>query len=65
MMQYNILVIMQIKREEKMVKKELVKREFKYEVITLQDIYNNSHLIFICDGDNKKIKIESREENEY
>ena len=48
-----------------MVKKELIKREFEYEVITLQYIYNNKHLIFICDGDNKKTKLESREQNEY
>lgn len=32
-----------------------MKREF----ITLQDIENNSHLIFICDGDNKKVIVES------
>lgn len=36
-----------------------MKREFNYEVITLQDIENNSHLIFICDGDNKKVIVES------
>lgn len=35
-----------------------MKREFDYEVITLQDIENNSHLIFICDADSKKVKVE-------
>lgn len=35
-----------------------MKREFDYETITLQDIENNSHLIFICDGDNKKVIVE-------
>ena len=64
-MQYNIVVIMQKKRKEKMVKKEEIKREFEYEVITLQDIKNNSHLIFICDGDIKKVKLESEKQNEY
>lgn len=35
-----------------------MKRKFDYEVITLQDIENNSHLIFICDGDKKVVKVE-------
>ena len=35
-----------------------MKREFKYSVITLADIDINSHLIFICDGDNKKVIVE-------
>lgn len=39
-----------------------MKREFNYEVITLQDIENNPHLIFICDGNYKRVIVE-REEN--
>ena len=39
-----------------------MKREFSYGVITLQDIENNSHLNFVCDGDNKTIKVEREEE---
>ena len=35
-----------------------MKREFEYETITLQDIENNKHLIFICCGDSKKVMIE-------
>ena len=42
-----------------------MKRGFNYESITLQNIDDNKHLIFICCGDSKKVIIESREENEY
>ena len=38
-----------------------MKREFSYEDITLNNIDDNKHLIFICDGDNKKVLIESEE----
>lgn len=38
-----------------------MKREFNYETITIQDIENNSHLIFICDADKKIVKIEKEE----
>lgn len=41
-----------------------MKREFDYETITFQDIEDNSHLIFVCDGDSKKVKVESEEKNE-
>jgi len=36
-------------------------RNFNYETISLQDIENNSHLIFICDADSKKVKVEREE----
>ena len=39
-----------------------MKREFNYETITIQDIENNPHLIFICDADNKKVEVESENE---
>ena len=35
-----------------------MKREFNYGVITLKDIDNNSHLIFVCDGDYKSVLVE-------
>lgn len=38
-------------------------REFEYGTITINDIENNLHLIFICDGDSKKVKLESEKEN--
>jgi hypothetical protein len=40
-----------------------MERKFNYETISLQDIENNSHLIFICDADNKKVIVEREEEN--
>lgn len=39
-----------------------MKREFKYEEITLYDISINNHLIFICLGDEKKVIVEKEEE---
>lgn len=33
-------------------------KEFSYENITLHDIEINNQLIFICDGDNKKVIVE-------
>lgn len=39
-----------------------MKREFDYEVITLQEIDKNSHLNFVCDGDSKKVIVEREEE---
>lgn len=36
-------------------------REFNYGEITLQDIENNSHLTFICDGDYKRVIVESED----
>ena len=36
-------------------------REFNYENISIGDIENNSHLIFICDGDKKVILVEREE----
>lgn len=41
-----------------------MKREFDYETITLQGIEDNPHLIFVCDGNSKKVKVESEEQNE-
>ena len=38
-----------------------MKREFNYEDITLQDIANNPHLTFICDGDTKKVIVKEIE----
>jgi hypothetical protein len=37
-------------------------REFNYENISIGDIENNSHLIFICMGDEKVILVEREEE---
>ena len=39
-----------------------MKREFEYEVITLQNVERNEHLIFICDADSKKVIIEREDE---
>ena len=41
-----------------------MKREFNYEIISLENIDNNKHLVFICDGDSKTVKIEREEEYE-
>ena len=38
-----------------------MKREFNYGIITLQDIENNPHLIFICDGNYKRVIVEREE----
>lgn len=35
-----------------------MKRDFSYSIISLADIDNNKHLIFICDGDSKRVFIE-------
>ncbi len=35
-----------------------MKRVFNYEVITINDIENNKHLIFVCDADIKEVSIE-------
>lgn len=37
-------------------------REFDYNSISLKDIGDNEHLIFICDGDKKKVIIEREEQ---
>ena len=42
-----------------------MKREFDYEDITIRDVKNNKHLIFICDGDSKKVIVESERNNEH
>lgn len=34
-----------------------MKREFDYGVITLGDIENNENLIFVCNGDSKKVEV--------
>lgn len=38
-------------------------RRFDYKSITIQDIENNPHLIFICDGDTKKVQIGREKED--
>ena len=35
-----------------------MKRKFDYEAITISDIENNSHFVFICDADKKEIIVE-------
>lgn len=37
-------------------------REFDYNSITLQNIEDNEHFIFICDGDRKKVVIQKESE---
>lgn len=32
-----------------------------YETITLQQIEDNKNQVFVCDGDSKKVKVESEE----
>lgn len=39
-----------------------MERTFNYEEISIKNIDNNSHLIFICDGDNKEVIVEREEE---
>ena len=33
-------------------------REFSYEIISIKNIEDNNHLIFICSGDDKKVIVE-------
>lgn len=40
-------------------------RNFGYEYITFINIEDNSHLIFICDGDSKKVILDREDENEH
>ena len=40
-----------------------MKRMFNYEEITIEDIENNNHLIFITDGDGKKVIVERENED--
>ena len=40
-----------------------MKRVFNYEEITIEDIENNNHLIFIPDGDSKKVIVERENED--
>ena len=37
-------------------------KTFDYKDISLKDIENNSHLIFVCDGDKKEVIVEREEE---
>lgn len=39
-----------------------MQRKFDYKTITIEDIENNPHLIFICDGDCKRVIVEREEE---
>ena len=36
---------------------------FDYEDITIEDIENNNHLIFVCDGDTEKVIVERENED--
>lgn len=38
--------------------------KINYEAVTLQHIENNPHLTFVCDGDSKKIKVESENKDD-
>lgn len=38
-----------------------MKRDFSYETITINDIENNKHLIFVCSGDKFEILVEREE----
>ena len=40
-----------------------MERTFNYEDISIKDIENNPHLIFICDGDRKEVIVEREEKN--
>ena len=40
-------------------------REFNYEDITIRNIEDNEHFIFICDGDKEIVILESENENEH
>ena len=40
-----------------------MQREFEYGTITIHDIERNSHLIFICDGNYKRVIVEREEKN--
>ena len=37
-------------------------RSFNYEDISIKDIENNSHLIFICDAEKKEVIVEREEQ---
>ena len=39
-----------------------MKRDFSYETITLNDIENNKHFIFVCSGDRMEVLVEREEE---
>lgn len=38
-------------------------KTFNYEDITIEDIERNSHLVFECDGDSKKVIVEREKED--
>lgn len=38
-----------------------MKGNFKYDAITIKDIENNSHFVFVCDADNKEVVVEREE----
>lgn len=38
-----------------------MEREFDYEDVDFRQISLNPHLIFICDGDKKKVKVEQND----
>lgn len=35
-----------------------MQRNFYYDCITIKDIEDNNHIIFICDGDKQKVILE-------
>lgn len=41
-----------------------MKKVFNYECISIQDIENNPHLIFECNGNYKQVIVGIEEENE-
>lgn len=41
-----------------------MERTFSYEEISIYNIENNSHLIFICDADRKEVIVEREEDDE-
>lgn len=41
-----------------------MERTFSYEDISIKNIEDNPHLIFICDGDKKEVIVEREENNE-
>lgn len=38
-----------------------MKREFSYLTISIGDIEANKHLVFVCDGDSKRVLVERSE----
>lgn len=41
-----------------------MKGKFKYDAITIKDIENNSHFVFVCDADNKEVIVDKNKEGD-